>query len=324
MLTRRRLLYGTAAVGVSVAMLRTGDVRAAAASTVKTPVNFDIPRGACDCHVHVFDPARFPYFSGRVYTPPEATAGDLLNLQNALHFDRVVIVQPSVYGVDNACTLDAMKTLGPGRARGVAVIDKSISAGQLDDMAAAGIHGVRLNFETAGESNPDNAKRTLAAIAEQIKGRGWHIQFNAALPLVVALKDELAALPMPVVLDHFARSKAAAGPHQPGFDVLLALVKSGRAYVKISATYRISDKPPDYPDAPPIAQAIINANPDRVVWGSNWPHPGRGKTREDIAPPHESDDGAQINQLPRWAADPAIRKKILVDNPARLYGFPAG
>src|ERR1700730_2467011 len=141
----------------------------------------------------------------------------------------------------HACTLDAMRTLGPSRARGVAVIDKSTSAGQLDDMAAAGIHGVRLTSEPAGERSPDNAKRTLAAIAEQIKGRGWHIQFNAALPLLVALKDELAALPMPVVLDHFARSKAAAGPHQPGCTVLLALVKSGRAYVKISATYRISD-----------------------------------------------------------------------------------
>src|SRR5436305_12056020 len=176
MLTRRRLLYGTVAAGASFAMPRIEGARAVAASTVKTPVDFDIPRGACDCHVHVFDPKRFPYFSGRVYTPPEATADDLLNLQNALHLDRVVIVQPSVYGVDNACTLDAMKTLGPGRARGVAVIDTSISAGQLDDLAAAGIHGVRLNFETAGESSPDNAKRTLAAIAEQIKGRGWHIQ----------------------------------------------------------------------------------------------------------------------------------------------------
>ena len=323
MLTRRRLLRGAVAAGASLAMLRTGDARTAG-STVKTPVDFDVPRGACDCHVHVFDPARFPYFDGRVYSPPEATAEDLLDLQTALRLDRVVIVQPSVYGVDNACTLDAMKKLGPGRARGVAVIDTSISAGQLDDMATAGMHGVRLNFETAGEANPDNAKRALATTAEQLQGRGWHIQFNAALPLVVALKDELAALPMPVVLDHFARSKAAAGPNQPGFDVLLALVKSGRAYVKISATYRISDKPPHYPDAPPIAQAIIAANPDRVVWGSNWPHPGRGKTRLDIAPPHESDDGAQINQLPRWAADPAIRKKILVDNPARLYGFPAG
>lgn len=324
MLTRRGMLSGTMAAGGSLAAPRIGDAHAAAASTVKTPVNFDVPRGACDCHVHVFDPAKFPYFSGRVYTPPEATADDLLNLQNMMHFDRVVIVQPSVYGVDNACTLDAMKKLGVARARGVAVIDKTISAGQLDDMAGAGIHGVRLNFETAGERNPDSAKRTLAAAVEQLKGRHWHIQLNAALPLVVALKDDLSALPVPVAIDHFARSKASAGINQPGFDALLALVKSGRAYVKISATYRISDRPPDYPDAPPIAQAIINANPDRVVWGSNWPHPGRGKTREDIAPPHESDDGAQINQLPRWEADPAIRKKILVDNPAQLYGFPAG
>ena len=324
MLTRRELVHATAAAAAALSMLRTRDVRAAAASTVKTPVDFDVPRGACDCHVHVFDPARFPYASGRVYTPPEATAGDLMNLQNALHFDRVVIVTPSVYGVDNACTMNAMKTLGPGRARGVAVIDKTISAGQLDDMAAAGIQGVRLNFETAGESNPDNARRALAATAEQIRDRGWHIQLNAALPLVVALKDEIAALPMPIVIDHFARSNAAAGPDQPGFDVLLALVKSGRAYVKLSAAYRISDQPPHYPDAPPIARAIIDANLDRAVWGSNWPHPGRGKTREDIAPPHASDDGAQVNQLPLWAADAAILKKILVDNPARLYGFPAG
>src|SRR5438105_14593016 len=139
MLTRRRLLYGTAAVGASFAMLRTGDARAATASTVKTPVNFDVPRGACDCHVHVFDPARFPYFTGRIYTPPEATAEDLLALQKQLHFDRVVIVQPSVYGIDNACTLDAMKKLGPVRARGVAVIDATVSQRQIDDMVAAGM-----------------------------------------------------------------------------------------------------------------------------------------------------------------------------------------
>jgi predicted TIM-barrel fold metal-dependent hydrolase len=133
--------------------------------------------------VHVFDPARFPYFSGRVYTPPEATAEDLLALQKQLHFDRVVIVQPSVYGVDNACTLDAMKKLGPARARGIAVIDKTISQGQLDDLAAAGMCGVRLNFETSGETNPDNAKRRVVETAEQLRTRNWHIQFNAALPL---------------------------------------------------------------------------------------------------------------------------------------------
>lgn len=322
MLTRRSMLLASAGAGALFA-LRSRQAHAAAPSTVKTPVNFDVPRGACDCHVHVFDPARFPYFSGRVYTPPEATAEDLLALQKQLHFDRVVIVQPSVYGVDNACTLDAIKKLGPARARGVAVIDKTIGQGQIDDMAAAGIRGVRLNFETTGESNPDNARRRVLETAEQLSGRNWHIQLNAALALVVALKDELVAVPMPVVIDHFARAKANDGVNQPGFDVLLALVKSGKAYVKLSATYRISDQPPHYPDSPPIAQALINANPDRMVWGSNWPHPGRGKTREDLAPPYPSDDGAQVNQLPKWTFDPTIRKKILVDNPATLYGFSA-
>jgi predicted TIM-barrel fold metal-dependent hydrolase len=321
MLTRRAMLNASVTAGALLA-LRTGESCVASPSTVKTPVNFDVPRGACDCHVHVFDPKRFPYFGGRVYTPPEASAEDLLALQKDLHFDRVVVVQPSVYGVDNACTLDAIRKLGPARARGVAVIDRTFSSGQLDDMTAAGMRGVRLNFETAGETNPDNARRRVVETVEQLRGRDWHIQLNAALPLVVALKNELATTPMPVVIDHFARAKAKDGIQQPGFDVLLGLVKSGKAYVKLSATYRISDQPPHYPDAPSIAQALIDANPDRMVWGSNWPHPGRGKTREDLAPPHPSDDGAQVNQLPQWASNAATRKKILVDNPARLYGYP--
>src|SRR5262249_32636141 len=195
MLTRRTMLLAGAGAGGLLA-LRSGNAHAAAPSTVKTPVNFDVPRGACDCHVHVFDPTQFPYFNGRVYRPPEATAEDLLALQKQLHFDRVVIVQPSVYGVDNACTLDAMKKLGPVRARGVAVIDKTIGQGQIDDMAAAGIRGVRLNFETTGESNPDNARRRVLETAEQLRGRDWHVQLNAARALGVALKNGLAAAPI--------------------------------------------------------------------------------------------------------------------------------
>jgi predicted TIM-barrel fold metal-dependent hydrolase len=272
--------------------------------------------------VHIFDPAGFPYANERVYTPPTASLQDLRDLQTALHFDRVVIVQPSVYGTDNSCTLDAIRKLAP-RARGVAVIDHTTSASALDDMAAAGIRGVRLNFETAGESNPDAIRRGVAAVAEQVRTRNWHVQFNTSLSVIAALKDDFAALPFPVVFDHFARAKAALGPSQPGFEALLALVKSGRAYVKISAAYRTSDKAPDFPEALPLAQALIAANPDRIVWGSNWPHPGRGATRADIAPPYPNDDGLLLNQLPKWAPDAAIRRKILVDNPARLYGFEA-
>jgi predicted TIM-barrel fold metal-dependent hydrolase len=239
MLTRRRLLTSTAAAGASFVILRAGTTHAAA-PTVRTAIDFEIPRGACDCHVHVFDPERFPYANERVYTPPTASLEDLRDLQMALRFERVVIVQPSVYGTDNSCTLDAIRRLG-ARARGVAVIDKSTGAGALDDMAAAGIRGVRLNFETAGESDPTAIRRGIAAVAEQVRGRNWHLQFNTSLPVIAALKDDFATLPFPIVIDHFARAKAALGPSQPGFDALLELLRSGRAYVKISAAYRMSD-----------------------------------------------------------------------------------
>ena len=321
MLTRRTMLASVGAAGPSLFALPTAPTFGAA-STVRTAVDCDVPRGACDCHVHVFDPSHYPYVSERAYTPPEASVADLRDLQAALRFDRVVIVQPSVYGIDNSCTLDAIRRLG-ARARGVAVIGKSTPAAALDEMAASGVRGVRLNFETAGESDPTAIKRHLDAVSEQLRGRNWHVQFNTNLSVVAALKDHLAALPFPVVLDHFARAKAALGASQPGFEALLELVKSGRAYVKISAAYRISEKAPDFPDAPPIAQAIVAANPDRVVWGSNWPHPGRGRTRTDIAPPYPNDDGLLLNQLPKWVPDAATRRKILVDNPARLYGFEA-
>jgi predicted TIM-barrel fold metal-dependent hydrolase len=318
MLTRRRMLASVAS-GAALIAMRAGTARAAA-PTVRTAVDFDIPRGACDCHVHIFDPEHFPYANERVYTPPTASLADLRDLQTALHFDRIVIVQPSVYGTDNSCTLDAIRQLG-ARARGVAVIDQSTGTAALDDMAKAGVRGVRLNFETAGESDPAAIKRGIATVAEQVRSRNWHVQFNTSLRVIAALQDDFAALPFPVVFDHFARAKAALGPGQPGFDALLALVKSGRAYVKISAAYRTSDKAPDFPDTLPLAQALIAANPERIVWGSNWPHPGRGASRTAIAPPYPSDDGLLINQLPKWAPDAAIRRKILVDNPARLYGF---
>jgi predicted TIM-barrel fold metal-dependent hydrolase len=318
MLTRRRML-ASAAAGTALVALRAATARAAA-PTVRTAVAFDVPRGACDCHVHIFDPEHFPYANERVYTPPTASVADLRDLQTVLHFERVVIVQPSVYGTDNACTLDAIRQLG-ARARGVGVIDQSTSAAALDDMAKAGVRGVRLNFETAGESDPAAIKRGIAAVAEQVRSRNWHVQFNTSLSVIAALRDDFAALPFPVVFDHFARAKAALGPTQPGFDALLALVKSGQAYVKISAAYRTSDKAPDFPDTLPLAQALIAANPERIVWGSNWPHPGRGASRTAIAPPYPSDDGMLINQLPKWAPDAATRRKILVENPARLYGF---
>src|SRR5215216_2845774 len=236
MRTRRDVLYGLGGAAASAVALRTGAPFSSTA-LAHTAVDFAVPRGACDCQVHVFDPARFPYAAKRVYTPPEASVESLVELHKTLRMDRVVIVQPSVYGADNACTLDAVRRLG-ARARAVAVIDKATSATELDEMAAAGVRGIRLNLNTTpgGEIDADGSKRTLDVAAEQIRGRRWHIQFYTRPHVIAVLKDHIEQLPFPVVFDHFGAAQAAKGPNQPGFAALTDLVRSGRAYVKISGS----------------------------------------------------------------------------------------
>ena len=156
-----------------------------------------------------------------------------------------------------------------------------------------------------------------------MKGRGWHVQVYTNLPLLSTIKDVLASSPVPVVFDHFGGADAALGLEQPGWAELIEAVKSGKAYVKISGAYRLSNKGPDYPDAVPFAKALIAANADRIVWGSDWPHPNSssGRPATELTPLYQIDDGRLFNQLPVWAPDAGVRKKILVDNPARLYGF---
>jgi predicted TIM-barrel fold metal-dependent hydrolase len=324
--TRRAMLAQVSAAAGAAWAMRAGVAVGAAG---RTAVDFDVPRGACDCHVHVFgDPAQFPFAEKRVYTPPPASVEQLLELQRDLHLDRVVVVQPSVYGADNACTLDAVRRMG-SRSRGVAVIDRTTSRKALEEMAGAGIRGVRLNLETntAGRFDPADAKAVLDATAEQIRGLGWHVQIYTRTTVIAGLKDHLAQMPFPVVVDHFGRGNPGQGPGQADFVALLDLVKSGRVYVKISGAYRVSEKAPDFLDVTGLAQALVAANPDRIVWGSDWPHPnsdaGRGKPLSEISSPFPIDDGLLLNQLPKWAPDAAVRKKILVDNPARLYAFEA-
>jgi predicted TIM-barrel fold metal-dependent hydrolase len=317
-------VLGATSLGGSTAFGQTA--APTAAPTVKTPVNFDVPAGAADCHVHVFpDPQKFPFWSGRTYTPPVATADELLALQKALHMERVVIVTPSVYGTDNAATLDGMRQLGPHRARGIAVIDDKTGAADLDAMQKAGIRGIRINLEQAGVFDPAVARQKLEAAVGQIRGRPWHLQMYARLAVIAALKDQLGALSVPVVFDHFAGAQAARGPQQPGFSDVLDLVKSGKAYVKVSAAYRASDKAPDYPEVAALARALVAANPDRLVWGTDWPHPDsnkvEGRKATDLAPAQPIDDGRVLNLLAEWVPDAATRHKILVDNPQRLYGF---
>jgi predicted TIM-barrel fold metal-dependent hydrolase len=276
--------------------------------------------------VHIFgEPQRYPFFAGRVYTPEPATVADLLKLHQALHMDRVVVVQPSVYGTDNSCMLDALKQLG-ARARGVAVIDEKTPDSMLDMMGKAGVRGIRLNLATAGISDPTVARQRFQNGVERVKARKWHIQINTQPTVIEAISDLVLASPVTIVIDHFGGANAAAGLGQPGYGALLNLVKNGKAYVKISGAFDLMSKQaPDYPDVMPFARALIAANPQRILWGTNWPHPDSnrrpGRKNTDIAPPIQTDDGQMLNALAVWVPDSLTRRAILVDNAARLYGF---
>jgi predicted TIM-barrel fold metal-dependent hydrolase len=288
---------------------------------------FTVPRGTCDCHTHVFiDDPKFPFAKDRKYTPPFASVGELSGLMAEMQVDRVVVVQPSVYGTDNAATLEALRVLGPQRARGVAVIDSETSEEELDRLDAAGVRGVRVNLELSAEADPSRCKEILKRVARQIAGRDWHIQIYSQLLLIAAMREVIADLSVPVVLDHFARTRGVDGPDQPGFSEVLDLLKTGNVYVKLSAPYRCSNaSSSEYSDMLPIAQALIAAKPDRLVWGSDWPHPEPvlmpGNGPNDVNPAIRVDDLAVFRLMARWAPDANVRRKILVDNPARLYGF---
>jgi predicted TIM-barrel fold metal-dependent hydrolase len=318
MLNRRHLLLASIAAGVAMPS-RTLLAKAAQPST---PVNFDVPAGAVDSHTHIHDPEKFPFFAGRVYTPEPASPEEMAALHKALHIQRVVIVTPSVYGTDNRATVYGMKARG-NDARGVAVIDDKTTDSELDALGQAGIRGIRINLATSGVSDPKIGRARFENAIARMKARGWHIQIYTDLPLIPAIKDLIATAPMPVVFDHFGGAQAALGLEQPGFADLLEVVKSGKAYVKISGAYRASNIAPDYPDAAPLARALIAANPDRIIWGSDWPHPNSssGKPAMELTPLYQIDDGRLLNLLPVWAPDAAVRKKILVDNPVKLYGF---
>jgi len=294
--------------------------------TTHSVVGFDVPKGTVDCHVHVFGPpARFPYSMTRVYTPAVASIDDLVALERALGIDRIVIVHPSPYGTDNACSLDALAGLGRRgiAARMVAVIDPSIDDADLEAMHAAGVRGARLNLETTGVRDPAIARHLLQVTAERVAPLGWHLQTFTNLAVLAALEDAILALPLPLVVDHMAHCRAGEGLAQRHMDVLVRLVASGKVFVKLSGAYRVSDRP-DYADVDDIARALIAAGPDRMVWGSDWPHVGgpRGaEHRDEVQPFLAIDDGVQLDALARWAPDAVLRRKILLDTPARLYDF---
>ena len=280
--------------------------------------------GVCDCHTHVFPPAsQFPFAAGRHYTPALASIEALQAMHRAIGVERVVIVHPSPYGADNACLLWALQTIGEN-ARGVAVIDDKTSVQTLTALHAAGVRGTRLNLQTVGQNDPAVAQQQLLRTARQVAPFGWHIQLYTNLGVIEGLHDTILQSPTPVVIDHFGSLKASAPLSQPGFEGLLSLVRAGKVYVKLSAAYRVSEAP-DYADVAPFAHALIEANPERMLWGTDWPHPfppkGYVRTPEKEEPFHHEDNQAAMRRILQWARTTEIAQKILVDNPARLYDF---
>ncbi len=309
MLTRRTMLQA-----IPAALAR--------AARPLTPVNFTVPTDACDCHTHIFgDPREFPFSRGRTYTPEIASPQEMAALHRKLHLKRVVIVTPSVYGTDNSATIYGIKARG-ANARGIAVIDEKTKESDLDQMAADGIRGIRLNLATGGQTDLAGARQRINVALNRIKKLHWHLQIYTSAALLPGIKDLVLASPVPVVFDHFGGMKIAPSVEPVGFSDLVELLRYG-AYVKISGAYRASTQAPDYADVAPYAKGLIVANPDRVLWGTDWPHPNSAPSADPtkVTPPLAIDDGRLFNQFAIWAPDPQIRGKILVENPARLYGF---
>ena len=274
------------------------------------------PPNACDTHAHVFGPAeRFPYATDRSYTPPDAPLAKYLAMLDTLGFARGVLVQGSAHGRDNSAMLDALER-HPDRLRGVAVADRDVPAAELRRWSKLGVRGLRFNhFFRDGQLHyrggvPLDEARALAPLMAEL---GWHMQLwidAKDLPDTIPI---LRSIGLPVVIDHMGRTDARAGTGTAGFQSLLRLVGEGGCWVKLSGAHRLSTNAPDYPDARPFHEALVKANPERLVWGGDWPHP-----RIEGEMP---DAGRLLDLFHAWTPDAATRRWIFVTNPARLYGF---
>ena len=268
-----------------------------------------LPPKAADCHAHVFGPVeKYPYAANRLYTPPPVTLDDYLAMHRAVGFERGVLVQTGLYGNDNRFIVDAIKA-HPGRLRGIALIGEDVSDRALRDLADGGVRGFRVNRTARTGLSFAVARR----LAERVKELGWHVQFLLDVEDHPDLDTMLGSFDTEVVIDHMGRPDPRRGVAAPGFQALIRLLKSGRGFAKLSAPYRTSLSEPPYPDMTPFAQALVVAPPDRLVWGSDWPHVLLDKTMPD--------DGELVDQIAVWVPDEAMRRRILVDNAERLYGF---
>jgi len=312
-LTRRE--FGGLAMGSVASGALTRSVHAAPAPASA------LPAGAIDCHIHIVGPqSKYPMAADRTYTPPEASVAELKALRAEIGVPRHVVVQPSFYGYDNSCARDAIAELGR-TARGVAVVPPDVSEAELQRLNAAGFVGTRLNFATLGMTDPFRISAVILTVTGRIRPFRWHLQINTDLSVIGRITPIISALTVPVVFDHMGNPDASLGVKQPGFDALLDMVKTRTVFVKLSAPYNHS-KLPDYSDVTPFARALIAARPDRMLWGTNWPHPAAARGAAGEVSPYQVIDNANLVRVfKEWCPDPAMQKMILVDTPTRLYRF---
>jgi predicted TIM-barrel fold metal-dependent hydrolase len=275
---------------------------------------FTLPAGAADCHAHICGPAsRYDYFTGRIYTPPDALLADYQQMLATLGIERAVLVQPSVYGTDNSAMLDAI-ACAPSKLRGVAVVDDDVTADELARLHEGGVRGVRVNIVDVKDRKPGTLPLpALTRLAEKVKTFGWHMEFLMHVDEFPDLDRMLADFPVPTVYGHLGYMKTDHGTGNPGFHALLRMMQAGRAWVKLTGPYRISAEPLPHADTNEYAHALLAAAPAQVVWGSDWPHV--------MVKTPMPNDGDLCDLLTAWVPDAAQRRQVLVDNPARLYGF---
>jgi len=276
--------------------------------------NIILPQGSIDTHVHVFE-SKYKLSPVRGYTPPDATLADLKHLHDTLGLDRVVFTQPSIYGTDNSAILDGINNLNgatSNRARGVVAVSLDVTDEELADFDAQGIRGIRLNTDNKG-GMPIGLDQ-IAQIAERIDDLNWHLEFLFPGQDILDLMPIFTSLKVPMSIGHFAYQPATAGVEAPGFQSLLELMRQGNTWMKISGANRVSqtDLPP-YDDVKPMAQALIEVAPDRIMWGTDWPHPNKYEVNPN--------DGDLVNAFGEWVTDESLRRKIMVDTPASFYRF---
>ncbi len=257
--------------------------------------------------------AQYAYSPARIYTPPDCPLSDYLHMLDTLGFERAVLVQPSVYGTDNTVMLEAIKTAG-GRLRGVAVVDEDIADDELKALDAAGVRGVRVNIVDVKDRKPGTLPMAaLTGLAQRIAPLRWHMEFLIHADEFPNLDETFADFPVEIVLGHLGYLTVGKQPDDAGFQALLRLMQSGRAWVKLTGPYRITAEPLPYPDTAPFAHALVEANRERVIWGTDWPHV--------MLKGRMPNDGDLANLLSDWIPDANVRQQVLVRNPEKLYGF---